>query len=101
MKDFFARRLVEILDVRNLQGADRLDSRRQRGIGRTAPPAPRQIAPRFSQRSQDLGSIESLAGAVLTEPHRVLTSIANITGASGCKLPAPPCHTSSSRVSCS
>src|SRR5262245_59496803 len=71
MKDFLAGRLVEVLDVRNLQGANRLDGRRQRGIGRAAAPAPRQIASRFSQRSQNLGSIESLAGAVLTEPHRL------------------------------
>src|SRR4030095_3377324 len=90
MKDFFAGRLVEVLDVRNLQGADRLDGRRQRGIGRAAAPASRQIAPRFSQRSQDLGTIESLAGAVLTEPHRLQPQSPILRGLGAASSPPPP-----------
>ena len=70
MKDFFAGRLVEVFDVRNFQGAHGLDGCLQGGIRLAAPPAPRQVTPRLSQRSKDLSTIESLAGTMLAKPHR-------------------------------
>jgi hypothetical protein len=78
MEDFLAGRLVEVLDVRNLQRAYGLDGRRQGGIRLAAPPASRQVAPRFSQRSKDLRSIESLTCTMLAESHRRSDLIANI-----------------------
>ena len=72
MEDFFAGRFVEVFDVRNFQGTHGLDRSRQGDIRLAAPPAPRKVTPRLSQCSKDLRTIESLAGTMLTKPHRRL-----------------------------
>ena len=70
MQDFVASRLVEVLDVRNLQRTDRLNSGRQHGVGLTGAAPPRQVSPRFSQRSKNLRPVEPLSRTVLTKSHR-------------------------------
>ena len=93
MEDFFASRFVEVFDVRNFQGAHRLNGCSQGGI-RLAAPAPRQVTPRLSQGSKDLRTIESLAGTMLAKPHRRSDLMANITGPTGSRLWAlSTCHT--------
>jgi hypothetical protein len=93
-----ARRLIEVLDVRNLQGANCLDRRRQRCIRRTGVPATRQLPSGIPQRSKNLRSIEPLPRTVLAKTHRRFSLIANIScfgpRATGYRLRATQaCHT--------
>jgi hypothetical protein len=74
-----ARRLIEVLDVRNLQGANGLDRRRQCRIRRTGVSATRQLPPGIPQRSKNLRTIEPLACTVLAKTHRRFSLIANIS----------------------
>ena len=104
MKDFVSSRLVEVLDVRNLQGPDRLDGRSQNGIGLTGTAAARQVTSGLSQRSKDLRPIESLARTVLTKTHcrsRLVCRCASLILAASALTATSPgrCHTFSLRLS--
>ena len=88
-----------VLDVRDLQRAHGLDGGRQRRIRRTGASAARQLSPGFSQRSKDLGPVESLPRTMLAKTHGPPASsegcLANIS-VSPCSHQAA-CHTFSPR----
>ena len=104
VKDLVPGRFVEVLDVRNLQGPDRLDGRCQNGLGLTGTAAARQVPSGLSQRSKDLRPIESLTRTVLTKTHcrsRFVCRCGSlILAASALRATDPgPCHTFRPRLS--
>src|SRR5947208_730760 len=70
----FARNGLHVLEVRDLEGTYRLDGGSERLVDATASSLLAQGLSRRTKGSQDLRSVESLAGAMIAEAHGFFAS---------------------------